>query len=243
MSIKLLTVVLSMNMREDTSEVRKTFPCLVEFYQNFLTKYQIWNLTVRRSSSFTVSSPQKERPKRMSSFLYLSLIVYPFLPLLKILDVDVEVRLRALRRIDRTRNGANWPDLYYPELYLLEGGYSAFYSLFPEYCDPQGYVKMKEDHQSNKDGHLARRNSVQDLSADFGELRTRRRSPRNLRGSSSGSPMRSRAASPRFLDRLMEEEEADRNTTNNNNNQITVEEKREGVVPFTLKIPIMRTKQ
>ena len=36
-----------------------------------------------------------------------------------------------MREIDRKRNGMAFPKLYYPELYLLEGGYKAFYELVP----------------------------------------------------------------------------------------------------------------
>lgn len=36
-----------------------------------------------------------------------------------------------MRGIDRKKNGMAFPRLYYPELYLLEGGYKAFYEQFP----------------------------------------------------------------------------------------------------------------
>lgn len=36
-----------------------------------------------------------------------------------------------MREIDRKKNGVAFPKLYYPELYLLEGGYKAFYEQFP----------------------------------------------------------------------------------------------------------------
>lgn len=32
-----------------------------------------------------------------------------------------------MRKVDREQNGMNFPSLYYPELYLLEGGYKRFY--------------------------------------------------------------------------------------------------------------------
>ena len=34
---------------------------------------------------------------------------------------------RFLRQLDREANKSCYPSLYYPELYLLEGGYKAFY--------------------------------------------------------------------------------------------------------------------
>lgn len=36
-------------------------------------------------------------------------------------------RSRFLRETDRRRNGMDFPKLYYPELYLLEGGYRKFF--------------------------------------------------------------------------------------------------------------------
>ncbi|KAM4033369.1 uncharacterized protein ACNLHF_020330 isoform 2-T2 [Anomaloglossus baeobatrachus] len=47
---------------------------------------------------------------------------------------------RSLRNLDRKAN--RYPHLYYPELYLLQGGYKEFYETFQRLCDPQGYVKM-----------------------------------------------------------------------------------------------------
>lgn len=40
-------------------------------------------------------------------------------------------RSRFLRETDRKTNGMSFPSLYYPELYLLEGGYNAFYAECP----------------------------------------------------------------------------------------------------------------
>ena len=37
-------------------------------------------------------------------------------------------RSRCLRETDRRKNGMDFPKLYYPELYLIEGGYRAFYN-------------------------------------------------------------------------------------------------------------------
>ncbi|OMH85176.1 M-phase inducer phosphatase [Zancudomyces culisetae] len=54
-----------------------------------------------------------------------------------------------IRKRDRELNIGNYPNLYYPELYILEGGYSGFYGSFKEQCQPQNYVPMS-DHK-----HLA----------------------------------------------------------------------------------------
>ena len=35
-----------------------------------------------------------------------------------------------MRETDRKKNGMQFPKLYYPEVYLLEGGYKAFFEKF-----------------------------------------------------------------------------------------------------------------
>jgi len=52
---------------------------------------------------------------------------------------------RFLRRTDRDLNVDDYPHLYHPEVYLLEGGYKCFYERFSEYCSPHGYVPMLHD--------------------------------------------------------------------------------------------------
>ncbi|VDL97751.1 unnamed protein product [Schistocephalus solidus] len=51
-------------------------------------------------------------------------------------------RATFLRRIDRTTNYHRYPFLFFPELYVMKGGYSEFYKKFPELCDPSAYVTM-----------------------------------------------------------------------------------------------------
>ncbi|XP_012523989.2 M-phase inducer phosphatase isoform X2 [Monomorium pharaonis] len=50
---------------------------------------------------------------------------------------------RNLRRLDRECNKEHYPALYYPETYLLLGGYEKFYSEQKEFCSPQDYKPMK----------------------------------------------------------------------------------------------------
>lgn len=50
-----------------------------------------------------------------------------------------------LRNQDRNANMERYPDLYYPEIYILKGGYRNFYQEFKDYCDPQSYVEMNDD--------------------------------------------------------------------------------------------------
>lgn len=60
---------------------------------------------------------------------------------------------KHLRSRDRTINNASYPKIHYPELYILEGGYSNFYQNCPTRCDPQAYVAMDDPR------HFERRNS------------------------------------------------------------------------------------
>jgi len=64
---------------------------------------------------------------------------------------------RFLRNKDRDMNRSRYPKLYYPELYLLEGGYKAFFAEKKEYCDPQSYRKMEDKNYSQELKHFAKR--------------------------------------------------------------------------------------
>ena len=55
-------------------------------------------------------------------------------------------RLRFLRNSDRVENKDCYPKLHYPELYLLEGGYKAFYESYQDLCSPSCYVPMLHPH-------------------------------------------------------------------------------------------------
>uniref|UniRef100_A0A7N5K8M2 M-phase inducer phosphatase n=1 Tax=Ailuropoda melanoleuca TaxID=9646 RepID=A0A7N5K8M2_AILME len=53
---------------------------------------------------------------------------------------------RSLREEDRVLN--QYPALYYPELYILKGGYRDFFPEYTELCEPQSYCPMH--HQDHK---------------------------------------------------------------------------------------------
>ncbi|XP_032106282.1 M-phase inducer phosphatase 3 isoform X2 [Sapajus apella] len=53
---------------------------------------------------------------------------------------------RFLREEDRSLN--QYPALYYPELYILKGGYRDFFPEYMELCEPQSYCPMH--HQDHK---------------------------------------------------------------------------------------------
>ncbi|OHT04319.1 Rhodanese-like domain containing protein [Tritrichomonas foetus] len=55
------------------------------------------------------------------------------------------------REHDRFLNKDSYPNIYYPDVYVLEGGYKNFYEHYPELCDG-GYTRMLDDeHKMNGD--------------------------------------------------------------------------------------------
>jgi hypothetical protein len=51
-------------------------------------------------------------------------------------------RARFMRKCDRLEHGERYPMLSYPELYILDGGYKAFYGKYANLCIPRGYLPM-----------------------------------------------------------------------------------------------------
>uniref|UniRef100_A0A2K5CXZ9 M-phase inducer phosphatase n=1 Tax=Aotus nancymaae TaxID=37293 RepID=A0A2K5CXZ9_AOTNA len=54
---------------------------------------------------------------------------------------------RFIRERDRSIN--DYPSLYYPEMYILKGGYKEFFPQHPNFCEPQDYRPM--NHEAFKD--------------------------------------------------------------------------------------------
>ncbi|KAI9658870.1 MAG: cell division cycle- protein [Trizodia sp. TS-e1964] len=52
------------------------------------------------------------------------------------------IMAKFIRQHDRTVNGHRYPALTYPEVYILDGGYSSFFSNYQSRCYPQNYVEM-----------------------------------------------------------------------------------------------------
>eukprot|EP00041_Stephanoeca_diplocostata_P034115 m.1144561 g.1144561 ORF g.1144561 m.1144561 type:complete len:589 (-) comp24463_c0_seq7:333-2099(-) len=50
--------------------------------------------------------------------------------------------VKLVRSIDRKVHWSSYPKLCYPELYLLKGGYEAFFAEFADLCTPNNYVLM-----------------------------------------------------------------------------------------------------
>ena len=53
---------------------------------------------------------------------------------------------KHLRSKDRAMNNHVYPRVHYPELYILEGGYSQYYSESGQRCQPPNYVRMDDPH-------------------------------------------------------------------------------------------------
>ncbi|TMW61845.1 hypothetical protein Poli38472_010908 [Pythium oligandrum] len=54
--------------------------------------------------------------------------------------------LRHLRNLDRWIHAERYPELFYPELYLIDGGYkNCFETLKGEFCSPREYVPMSDN--------------------------------------------------------------------------------------------------
>ncbi|KAG6007164.1 hypothetical protein E4U21_006267 [Claviceps maximensis] len=64
---------------------------------------------------------------------------------------------RHVRSHDRTVNAEFYPCLTYPEVYILEGGYSAFFANHPTRCFPPDYVEMSDEkHQRTCEREMGR---------------------------------------------------------------------------------------
>jgi hypothetical protein len=59
-----------------------------------------------------------------------------------------------VRSQDRKENAHQYPLLSFPEVYILDGGYSSFYHAHAKRCFPQNYLRMdaKEHEQSCERG-------------------------------------------------------------------------------------------
>ncbi|XP_067657712.1 M-phase inducer phosphatase-like [Haliotis asinina] len=57
--------------------------------------------------------------------------------------------LRHLRSLDRKLNSDRYPFLFHPEVYLLDGGYKAFYEQHQDQCQPQTYRPMLHQDYSS----------------------------------------------------------------------------------------------
>ncbi len=56
---------------------------------------------------------------------------------------------RYIRHEDRASNAHQYPKLTFPEVYILDGGYSAFFQNHKLRCSPQNYVEMNDKEHAN----------------------------------------------------------------------------------------------
>lgn len=64
---------------------------------------------------------------------------------------------RHVRSEDRTANAEHYPRLTYPEVYILDGGYSGFFEAHRDRCYPPNYVEMSDEkHQRTCERELGR---------------------------------------------------------------------------------------
>ncbi|KAF9942772.1 cell division cycle- protein [Mortierella alpina] len=57
---------------------------------------------------------------------------------------------RHLRNQDRAANASHYPAVFYPEVYVMKGGYSTFFQENKSYCWPEAYVEMQDENHSQE---------------------------------------------------------------------------------------------
>jgi M-phase inducer tyrosine phosphatase len=76
------------------------------------------------------------------------------------------------REIDRDMNKYSYPDLHYPDVYVLDGGYRQFHIERPELCSG-GYTRMLDDvHRAN--GNLTRETTAWRRTVERLEIKRRK---------------------------------------------------------------------
>jgi hypothetical protein len=88
---------------------------------------------------------------------------------------------RALRSWDRHVHTDCYPQLYYPELYLLKGGYKDFFNAVPHHCEPQAYQPMWDSTFKCEMGDGLRTNKVNRRSKSMNSVSEYRMLRRSLK--------------------------------------------------------------
>lgn len=76
-----------------------------------------------------------------------------------------------LRKLDREKNRDIYPHLTYPDVVVLEGGYSGFFAKHRDLCLPQGYVEMRDEnyeHHCELSMHRVRQDNKLTRAKSFG---------------------------------------------------------------------------
>ena len=84
-------------------------------------------------------------------------------------------RLRFLRNEDREAHADCYPRLRYPELYLLDGGYKAFYEHYASLCRPSAYRPMLHADHAAELRHFRLKSK-----SWAGDRKQRQRAPRTM---------------------------------------------------------------
>ncbi|CAF0760930.1 unnamed protein product [Brachionus calyciflorus] len=71
--------------------------------------------------------------------------------------------MREIREMDRLINKHCYPKLYYPEIYLLEGGYKMFYENHLQMCEPKSYLPMLNDSNRNEMKYFRRKSKTWEM--------------------------------------------------------------------------------
>jgi M-phase inducer tyrosine phosphatase len=75
------------------------------------------------------------------------------------------IMARHIRKQDRAVNAEHYPRLTYPEVYILDGGYSGFFADNRERCYPQNYVEMgAKEHAFTCEREMGRLKQTRKLS-------------------------------------------------------------------------------
>ncbi|ORX95769.1 Rhodanese-like protein [Basidiobolus meristosporus CBS 931.73] len=77
-----------------------------------------------------------------------------------------------LRSRDRELNATEYPNLFFPELYILDGGYRNFYFQAKQLCIPQNYVEMNDEQHM-----LECKSRMMHFKESFSSRRSKSRSP------------------------------------------------------------------
>jgi hypothetical protein len=72
--------------------------------------------------------------------------------------------MREVRERDRVLNKQNYPNLYYPEMYLLEGGYKSFFETHNDACSPKSYMPMLHDNHRNDLKYFRKKSKTWEMS-------------------------------------------------------------------------------
>jgi M-phase inducer tyrosine phosphatase len=75
------------------------------------------------------------------------------------------IMARHVRKQDRSTNAEHYPKLTYPEVYILDGGYSSFFAEHRSRCFPQNYVEMDaKEHAYTCEREMGRLRQTRKLS-------------------------------------------------------------------------------